>query len=394
MTIKWQSAVMVSSLIASRPAPATADDLSLNESDLHHSVRNLLENCAAMSPGQSLLVLAEDPRHGMYGAGLGDRVAAAARAMGFTVELRQVPFTAEQPEPQPDLFEAMRRHDRTLFLSRLGDQIRFNDIVADLRPIVCYALDAEMLASPFGQADHRALQALKGLVNRALARAREIRVTCPLGTDFSGSGVGFPAGGGDTSVERFPLSVFTPAPAAGFSGRVAQAGFLVGTGSNYYQPYGIGLDDTLFVTFDGNRITGFDGRPVDVAAARAHYRFVAERFDIDPWFVHSWHAGIHPGCAYRQPSGNSLERWSGGAFGNPRLLHFHTCGGYPPGEISLNVVDPTIRIDGIAVWDAGWLHPERLEGGAELLRLYPSLRRICQAPARDIGLGPAGRLSI
>ncbi|MDP3523641.1 MAG: hypothetical protein Q8S27_03605, partial [Hoeflea sp.] len=274
-----------------------------------------------------------------------------------------------------------------------GDQLRFNAELSSVRPIVCYALDREMLGSPFGRAPYRAFVALKACIDTALARASTIRVTCPLGTDFSGPGVAFPGTVGDVSVARFPMSVFTPAPAAAYRGRVAQAGFLVGTGSRYYEPYGVALSNTLFIAFDGNRITGFEGDADDVETARRHYAFVADRFGIERDFVHSWHAGIHPGCAFPGQAGDNLERWSGAAFGNPRLLHVHTCGAYAPGEICWNVVDPTIRIDGVAVWENGRLHPERVPGGAEILAAEPLVAAAFASPAQAIGLAPDGRLA-
>ena len=80
------------------------------------------------------------------------------------------------------------------------------------------------------------------------------------------------------------------------------------------------------------------------------------------------------------------ERWGGAAFGNPRILHFHTCGAYAPGEISWNVIDPMIEVDGLPLWEAGRLHPERLPGGQAILDRYPCAAALFAAPDRDIGL--------
>ncbi|TYC63456.1 hypothetical protein FMN50_03740 [Rhodobacterales bacterium] len=361
-------------------------------SNLRRGAENLLKNCAGLRSGQSLLVIAEDPACGMYGQGLAEAVADVARDLGCDVTLTVLPFDPGQAGNSDDILASMEPHDQTVFLHRVGDQLRFSSVLAEKRPVVCYTLDREMLASGFGQTEHGAMVNLKDLVNRALAGAKDIHVTCPLGTDVRGGGAGFPDTGSDTSVIRFPQSVFTPVPGSGYRGQVAQAGFLVGTGSNYYDPYGVELRDTLFITFDGERITGFDGGAEDVATARKHYRHVADQFGIDPWVMHSWHAGIHPGCAFGQSAGASLERWSGGAFGNPRLLHFHTCGNYAPGEISLNIVDPTVLIDGVPVWEGGSFFPDRLAGGKELLDRYEMLADLFRAPAREIGLSANGRL--
>lgn len=362
--------------------------------NLTRGALNLLQNCAGLARGQKLLILCEDPAAGVYQADLAQAVAGVAESAGIATEIAEVPFNPDVIDPGPALTARMAGADRTLFLARLGDQIRFRPSMGRINPVVSYVLDTDMLASGFGQVHFGGLLALKALINDAIAGARSIRVTCPLGTDFSGDSVRFPETGGDCTVTRFPMSVFTPAPAQHFRGRVAQAGFLIGTGSHYYAPYSVALDDVLWVQFDGNRITGFDGSPRDVATARRHYQMVADRYGVDPWHVHSWHAGIHPGLAYPDSAGRNAERWSSAAFGNPRLLHFHTCGDYPPGEISLNVVDPTVTLDGVALWQSGRLHPERLPGGQAILDRYDCLATVFARPETDIGLGRDGRLTL
>ena len=356
-------------------------------------VRNLLINCAGMTPGQSLLIVYEDPKESYYDPGLLEAFASTARQLGMVPELYEVPFERDVKDPDPRLAARIAATDRTLFLARLGDQIRFRPNGAPDTLIVSYALDREMLGSDFGNAHYEAFRSLNALVKHTLSQAREIHVTCPAGTDFTGGPVTYPEEGGDVTIKRFPVSVFTPAAMTGFSGRVAQVGFLVGTGSHFYQPYACALSETLYVNFTENRITGFDGNPADVAAAKAHYERVGDMLGIDSYFMHSWHAGIHPGCDYPMPAADNFERWSNGAFGNPRLLHFHTCGNYPPGEISLNVADPTIVVDGVAIWEHGILHPERLSGGTEMLARFPCAAHAFRMPAHNIGTGRDGQLS-
>ncbi|MEM9428000.1 MAG: hypothetical protein AAGA32_00685 [Pseudomonadota bacterium] len=357
--------------------------------ELDRAVRTMLDEAIRVGPGGRVLILAEDAGEGFYGPGLAAEIAARMRRAGLAVTERPVPFHPLPQPVSPDLVAAMRSHDATLFLARLGDQLRFDESLAEVAPVVCYAIDLEMMGSAFGHL--RGLRALKTCVDRALWAAREVRITCPLGTDLWAPGAASQPE--DTTVRRFPLAIHSPVPASLLHGVVAQTGFLVGTGATYYEPYGIGLQDSLRVRIEAGRITAFDGRARDVAAAEAHYRDVAARAGLDPWTVHSWHAGIHPGCSFRAPAGDNLARWSGAAFGNPRLLHFHTCGDTPPGEICLNVVDPTITVDGVALWEDGQLRPERVAGGAAALSQSPNLAAALRAPAREIGLGPSGRLA-
>ncbi|MCV2866357.1 hypothetical protein [Defluviimonas sp. WL0075] len=312
-------------------------------------------------------------------------IAEAGRRIGASVTLKEVAFEPQATEVPAEVRTAMALADRTVFLARIGDQLRFSDMKSNGQAVVSYALDVGMLGSAYGTADFRAFDLLKSALNRMLGGARAIHVTCPAGTDFRGGGPRSVAPLQDVSIYRFPMPVFTPIPAAGFTGTVALPGFLVGTGSMYYDPYAREYDGALFATFTEGRIVGFSGDKAAVDAAEAHYRFVADKFGVDRDFVHSWHAGIHPGCEFSGKASDNYERWSGAAFGNPRLLHFHTCGAYAPGEISWNIVDPTIIVDGIEVWKDGVLHPELVPGGPEILDRYPCAKAIFAAPKRNIG---------
>lgn len=346
---------------------------------------NLLANCVGTRKHDRVLIVREQPGLGYYDEEIVSAVEQAARAMGAHVTVRQVPFEPQPKEMPAELRALMGSVDRTVFLARIGDQLRFCDLGAGKHAVVCYALDADMLASPYGTADYSAFTLLKTALNRMLCAAGSIRVTCPAGTDFHGPGPGAAEPLPDVGVGRFPMPVFTPIPAAGFSGTVALPGFLVGTGSMYYEPYALEYEGSLSVAFEAGRIKKFHGDAGAIEAAERHYQFVADRFAIDRDFVHSWHAGIHPGCQVSGLASDSYERWSGAAFGNPRILHFHTCGAYAPGEISWNIVDPTIMVDGVAVWEDGVLRPHLVPGGKEILEQHPDIAALFEAPNRDIG---------
>lgn len=364
-----------------------------SEADLVAGALNLLQGCAEVGSGTSVLILSEPESEDFFDPALAATVADHARRIAGRVERLEVPFNPVVTDPDAALLARMAEFDRVIFLARLGDQLRFRPSLEGSFGVMCYALDRDMLASNFGRLDHAAFAELKALLDRAIAGAGEIRVTCSAGTDFRGPGAAFPKGDADTSVRRFPLSVVTPIPANGFSGRIAQQGFLCATGSQFYKPQACEIRDTLFVRVEGNRIQRFAGSDRDVAAAEAHYGMVAEKFGLDRTFLHSWHAGIHPGLAYRVPANACFDRWSNGAFGNPRIAHFHTCGRLPPGEISLNLLDATITLDGVAVWDEGRLHPERVRGGEDLLARYSDVAAAFADPAIDVGFGPEGRLA-
>ena len=362
------------------------------EDRLKNGARNLLVNCAQCQPGDTLLIVRETDDVGYYDPELCKAILEMADEIGLVTEMFGVPLNREASIPSEALAQKMKAADCTLFHARLGDQIRFRPKNSPNTQVISYALDREMLASPFGTIDYKAFNALKALINKTILQADAIHVTCPAGTDFKGKPVATPMVAMDTTLKRFPVSVFAPIPATGFHGRIAQNGFLTGTGSHYYTPWSCELKETLFVNFEDTQITGFEGSVTDVAAAKAHYDFVGKKYGIDTYYVHSWHAGIHPGCEFKEPAGRHFERWSGGAFGNPRILHFHTCGAYPPGEISLNILDVTVRIDGVRVWEDGELYVSRIPGGDDLLRAHPDMRAIFEKPATRVGQADNGRL--
>ena len=358
---------------------------------LRDGARNLLVGCAGARPGESLLILREDPALGYFGEGLAEAVAAAASELGLRTTLMAAPFSPDAASLDADQTAAVAAHDHALFLARAGDQMRFRAMPPGSRPVVSYVLDRQMLASPFGRADYAAFVALKACFDALFADAREIRATCPLGTDIRGRAPRPEGSAGpvDVSIKRFPMSVFAPLDAQDFEGQVAVARLLVGTGSRYYEPYGLPLGSTLSARIAGGRLLGWDGDAGEVGRAEAHYAHVAALFGIDGGVVHSWHAGIHPGCAFAGSAHDAYGRWSGSAFGNPRLLHFHTCGAYAPGEICWNVLDPTIMVDNAVVFDCGRIVIDAVPGARAILEASPDVAALFAAPDPRTGLEAA-----
>ena len=345
--------------------------------------RNLLVNCAGAVAGDRLLIAYEPPEFGYFDKDAVATVAGAARGLGIDVDTVDVGFNPENPHLPPDLLDRFEAADVILFLARLGDQLRFSDMPKGKKIIVSFAINRALFGSGFANGHHDAFLEIKDAVNTVLDKADEVRMTCPLGTDVRGAPEMNLNADGDTSILRFPMSVFTPVPGHGFSGKVAVP-FLTGTGSRYYDDYTIEFETPVMIAMENGRITGIEGREAD--RARAQYDRVAGMFGIDRDFVHSWHAGIHPGCGYPWDMRENYERWGGSAFGNPRILHFHTCGAYAPGEISWNIFDPTIEIDGTVFWENGVFHADRLPGGGQILETYPCAAGLFAQPDPNIGL--------
>ncbi|MEM9105292.1 MAG: hypothetical protein AAGC96_06515 [Pseudomonadota bacterium] len=354
-------------------------------SQLAEGARNLLTNCARAKAGDSILILHEDPALGWYDLEAPQAVADEADHLGMKSTKTMVQGPDKSGKLSDDVLAAMAEHDQTVFFARIGDQGRFSIQHSGRPAVMSYAINAEMLASAFGRFQYQAFLDLKDALNRTLDAAGNIRITCASGTDVTGH-ADRQDGPEDVAVRRFPMGIYKPISTANFSGRVAITKYLTPTGSRPYQPDHLVLDETVFAVIEGNRIVRFEGSPKIVQSVEHHYQHVAETFGIKPMFVHSWHSGMHPGCAYPHPAADNPDRWSNTAFPNPRILHFHTCGAYPPGEICWMVFDAVVETDGELLWNRGHLNRKLNADLAGVFEQWPRLNALFDQPYRYIGL--------
>lgn len=347
--------------------------------------RNLLLNCAGLSTGDELLIIHEDPALGWHDLEAPQAVAREAERLGMHPRFLMVGAPGNEPDPVVE--SAMEDAPCVIFFARIGDQDRFGEPDPRRRKVMCYARRADSLASPFGMTDHTAMLALKNAVNDALRKASHIRITCPLGTDIGGA-VPAPAApeAQDVSMLRFPAGVPMPLGAERLDGIVVLARYLTPSGSKVYDPAWLDIANPVTARVEQGRILRLDGAPDDVTAIQSHYAMVSQLFDIDPAIVHSWHAGIHPGCGYAGPASDDPDRWSNSVFQNPRFLHFHTCGAYPPGEICWMVLDPNVELDGVPLWRDGALLPDAFPAVRAAVDASPQLQALFADPARAVGI--------
>lgn len=359
----------------------------LGRLDLDAGADNLLLNCVAIQPGDRLLIVREDSRHGYYDCTVSAFVADRARVLGLAVEEVEVGAPGVDRDLPADLLARMAMVDHTVFFARIGDQLRFDGLPGRGTKTIVYAYDVACLGSGFGTTSHTLMREIKAYIEQQLAQANSIRVICPLGTDLVGRPVGFTDDDvGDVKVSRFPMTVFKPVPASDFSGRIALSRWLIGSGSRYYQPFEARLDETVFAIIDHGCVIDFEGPEAVVAKVREHHIRVGEMFGIDPFLVHSWHAGIHPRTFYPLPADHNPARWSALAFGSPRYLHFHVCGNEPPGEICWTVIDPTITLDGMPAWQEGRFVLAESQEAKAIIQRYPDGPAAFTQPLPAIGI--------
>lgn len=353
-------------------------------SDLAAGARNLLFGCGGFRAPEPLLVVAEDPALGWFDAAAPEAVAAAASEAGLAVTTLVTRATGAGEDPRVE--EAVAAAPNVVYFARLGDRGRFAPRKVGQRVVVSYATSAAALASPFGTTPHAAMAALKRAVDEALFTAAEVTLACPLGTRVTGRAAVPLAASAEVGIRRFPLGVPTPLPADGFAGAVVLARHLAPTGNRAYAPAVLDLAMPVVAEIADARITALLGDERTVDAVAGHYRHVADLFGIDPGAVHSFHAGIHPATRHAAPAAADADRWANTVFQSPRVLHFHTCGAYAPGEICWMVIDPTITLDGAPLWRAGVLNPEAHPAVAAVVAAHPALGPLCALPPAPIGV--------
>lgn len=356
-----------------------------NEETLAEGARNLVVNCAGLQQGETVLIVSEHPSLGWYDEIVPSAVVTEIRKHGIEPDVLEVGAPGSGFDEK--ISRAVSAHDLTIFFARFGDQNRFAAPLPGTRTVMCYARFADMLASSYGRSHYNAFYDFKNAVNEILFNAKKINITCPLGTNLSGTPPQTEISeNAEVSVLRFPLGVPQPMETENFSGIVALTHYLTPTGSNVYEPPSVKLDEIIFAHVEHGRIVDFEGPKNLVDRVRDHYKNVSDQFAIDPDTVHSWHAGIHPGCASKANADDDPDRWSNTVFTNPRVLHFHTCGNYAPGEICWMVLDHNVSVDGVTLWEHGRLRPENFPQTKNCLNSWPELVVLFANPSDAIGL--------
>ena len=354
---------------------------------LEAGASNLLENCIGVAPGERVLIVREDSSHGYYDDHAPAFVADRARALGARVENFMAPLIDGPDDFPNELRAAMADVDHTIFFCRIGDQVRFVEIEGAGTKTMCYALDRGFLGSSFCALPHGLMEEIKRRLEAALDSASRWRITCPLGTDASGTFEGPDAEGEaeDFSLNLFPVTTFRPVPCTSMNGRVALSRWLMATGSRTYSPSDVALKKPVMAVIENGRITGFEGDAESAGTARAQHDHVGATFGIDPDLVHSWHVGINPQTFYPRPAEGDLERWGGISFGSPRYLHFHACGDYAPGEICWSLFDASVEIDGEPFWTDGRFSFLERDDIAALIADEPAAAALFE-PRMDLGV--------
>lgn len=358
------------------------------EQRLLAGAENLLANCIGVKPGESVLIVKEQDDQNYYDHFVPGYVSQRAAKMGALTSEIIVPFVDGPDDVPGDLNEAIKGADHTIFFARIGDQLRFSTMEGDGTRTMCYALNREFLGSEFCTVPHKLLNNVLAKLEQELSQVKEWRITCPQGTDVQGTcetqrlnskgRAGF-------TLFNFPIGTFKPISCKSMQGKVALSKWVTPSGLHRYEPDSLVIEKAVEAIVEQGRIQRFEGDAGQVKKIEAHYDAVSSKFDIDPWVVHSWHAGTNPKTFYDEYPVKDLWRWGNLTFTSPRRVHFHTCGDFAPGEIAWSVFDATVEFDGRIYWDKGEFVFLQREDIQEMLKEYPGFEGAFRART-DIGV--------
>ena len=349
--------------------------------------QNLISNCLKVAPNDKVIVVREiDER--LYKKEVANIIADRLHHLGAEVTILTEPLISNPTEFPKTVANAMRSADHTIFLSRLGDYVRFIALPGEGSKTTCYIYNKEQLASPYATLPHQLMATLRDRLESELLAAKQWRITCPLGTDVTGTFDWASLQGGSDDemlVSLFPVSTFKPVPGNSASGKVALSRWLMPGGSTKMDNQHLSFPGVVYADVQDGLITGFQGESSAVQQVSRHYDRIAKTLNINRNRVHSWHLGINPQTCFPASADSDLDTWCALSFASPRYLHFHTCGDEPPGEVAWSLFNCDVTIDHSPYWKNGnfcWL--ER-EDNKALIQQYPITETLLE-PSKCIGV--------
>lgn len=344
--------------------------------------RNLLEDCAGLASGASVLIVCEAGEDPFFDPEVGKIVATKARSLGMRPELRLADPSA--PEIPKEIVVRMHDVDATLFFSRLGGRARFSAPKAPGPVVNCYATTPDHLGDPFCTLNYATQRAIHDALVHRISRASGYRIVAPCGTDLSGRvSRRHEAALTDFALELFPLMIFPPVMCDELTGRLVIDHFVTSSATRAYDDSVLMLNNPLTASVEDSRIVALNGPADLVTRLKDQMHRATALTGGDPMQINSWHTGINPNTFTETRAMEDPDRWGAMAFGSPRYTHFHASG-HDPGDIAFSLFDASISFDGVPFWTDGRFAFLELP---EIAALVPpeDLAALSPAAPRDIG---------
>ncbi len=326
----------------------------MNEDDIFRGARNLLVSCAGATAGDHVLIVADCESRSLFEPELAADIASAARKLGMLPEILVVePGSSAEDFPHA-VSEAMKESEITVFLSRLGDQVRFVETPATGTSVMTYTLTRRHLSSAFARTDFNLTERILARLVACMTNARCYRIRDRAGTDLSGEIVRNDQQPAliPFTLKLFPTMIFPPVSVQALHGRIVVDHFVLSSSTRVYEDSTLVLDSPVTATVDDGVMTDFVGESSVVDALVDQCRRAAALTGGDPFRLNSWHVGVNPHTFFEGSPYSDPERWGTVSYGSPRYLHFHAAG-RDPGDLAIQLFDATVIIDDEPFWQDG-----------------------------------------
>lgn len=327
--------------------------MSVTLEKIESGARNLLLNCAGAQVDDKILLVGEKGDNLYFDPQLCDDVAQVANSLGMSPKIVLAEPVADAEHFPKAVRDAMETADRTIFFSRLGDQIRFATDPNKAKSVMTYALTREHLAAPFSSVDFNLMKRMHGALLSLIVSANEYSIKTHAGTDLT-SKVIKAKGQAVTefALELFPVMIFPPVNCHEMQGTLMIDHFVTSSSTRAYEDSSLVLDASICATVENSHMVSFSGPPNLVNKLEAQLKRAASITGGDPYKINSWHTGINPNTFFMGDPYEDLERWGTVAYGSPRYTHMHAAG-IDPGDLAFHIMDATITFDNQILWDEG-----------------------------------------
>lgn len=336
------------------------------EAKVREGVANLVRNCVAVEPGESILLLNEN---GLLDHALVELMEEAVRDLGGSAfSLWVDPLTGITEIPSV-LGAAVLAADKLVMNANLNrvvllEHLRANDKASMVR-INNRSRVVDAFISEHALFNWKLVMALTSKIEEVTGAADTWQITSPYGTDISGriakgsevADAFFAQDAEASRTERvFPGEVYAPVGSNGANGVIAfdHPGF--SDKERFVNPMMLTVADGLVTNVEWREEPERAGQRVDPTGSTVFtseqlvnlLEANAEKFGHDrAYALDSWHGGMHPRAVRK-----------GGQQSNPDTMHFHM--GNVPSARSAYVSDQTISLDGEPFWVDG--RPTLLQG--------------------------------
>lgn len=317
-------------------------------------IRNCVENCADVKPGQSVYVVSEE---GAADPALVEAVAVRARDRGGDVKVVWGPVIPrdrrdEIPEHVLDAYakaDVLFAHYPTLKREALHPHFPGERRVR----VPNRARTVELMSSDWAAFPYSVQRAMQLAIDDMSAPGRSWRITSPAGTDIRGR-FGDP---NSTMAEAYFVEEEDGRARRNFPGGVHSPVMAVETEGVIVADHvarfgGMNRTDPLVVEIR-------EGRVVSVKGGDEEGRMAAA-VQATNGFIDSWHAGVNPKTVVPIDRRADPVEWYTYSHCSPMIVHFHVGRCHDP--IDVACFHQTVTVDGATLYDAGrldiWDHPD------------------------------------